>query len=78
MDLICTPCGDKIGPATKYLVVYQTPTGFLVHVGCEHIDPLSLPDMPMLAILGSMDCAQQWFASFCQSLKCQHVPEARV
>lgn len=70
MKLICTPCGNGIGPRQKYLAITITPQGYEARVYCEHSPEPPPKDAILLASAG---CAMQWFSEWNQRLmRCEH------
>ncbi len=65
----CTACGGSTGydEGNRILVVYAVDGGALFRWHCHHEPPqLNKPASPIVAILGSSDCAMRFFSTFAE------------
>ena len=72
--MICTECGDKIGPYSKYVVVARMSYdngGYELYVGCSHY-PRGTYDS--LGVAGSLDCLTKLFSRILKT-ECDHAPK---
>ena len=63
----------EIPGAVKYFVLFKSPNGFRLEVGCGHYTPIG-PDQ--LAVLSSLRCLNEYLSIWIlDSLECKHSME---
>ncbi len=68
-DYVCTRCGARIEPHTKFLCIYKTSNGFVIQVWCHHY----MPPLGFSLIFGGGSCFHAWLEEWEQTLQvCDH------